>query len=409
MGTSLLKKVGVIPCDVRDKHFIGDVLIEGDRIKKIGRDLPASGADQVIDLEGCTLLPGFIDLHVHLTFRRTVGPITDTLRQGDGLNIIRSVRNALTLLRQGVTTIRETGSSNNISLIIREAISRKIMPGPRMLVAGTPVTITGGHSYTAMQCSGRDEFQKTVRTLINKGVDWVKTFGSNDPLESPVDGEYTRPEVTIPELEVVVSAARHFGRKVAVHTMGSKCIRAVAGLGVNSIEHGIYLDEEGADVMIRNNVALVPTLSGYYETTLPRWNRGEKWRQHHQNLVEPHKESFKTALKKGVFIALGTDSAGELLQELRLMTQYGMPVSEALRAGTIHAATVLGLQGQIGTIEPGKIADLVALRGDVLADLESIRNPVCIVQGGRVFRPGDIRLPSGDESGDSEPGAAKIT
>lgn len=404
----LLKRAFIIPCDVKDKYFVGDVRIEGNKIKAVGRDLASTAADQVVDLEGCTLLPGFIDLHVHLTFRRAFGPIREVQKQDDGLNVIRSVRNALTLLRQGVTTIRETGARNNISLIIREAISRQMMPGPRMLVAGTPLTITGGHAFTALQCTGQEEFQRAVRTLISKGIDWVKTFGSNDPLEFPIDGEFTRPEMTTSELEAVVAAARHFGKKVAVHAMGRKCIKAVAALGVNTIEHGIYLDEEGADVMIQNHVALVPTLSGYLETTLARWNRGDEWRRRHQNLVQPHKESFKIALEKGVLIALGTDSVGELLQEIRLMTQYGMSVSEALQAGTINAAKVLGLDEQIGTIEPGKIADLVAVQGNVLENIEFIRNPVRIVQGGRILKPENIQLPSGDESGDSEPGAEKV-
>lgn len=403
MDKHLLKKALIVPCDIKDNAFIGDVLIEGNMIKKIGKDLGAIPADQVIDLDGCTLLPGFIDLHVHLTFRRTIGPLYKTQSEEDGLGVIRSVRNALTLLRQGVTTIREIGARNNINLTIREAIVRNIIPGPRMLVAGTPVTITGGHSLTAVKCTGPEEFQRAVRTLISKGVDWIKTFGSNDPIEDPFEGEYTRPEMTISELEVVISTARHFGKRVAAHTMGSKCIKAIAGLGVTSIEHGVYLDEEGAEVMMKNNVALVPTLSGYFETTLARWNRGDKWRARHQKLVEPHKESFKLALGKGVFIALGTDSVGELLQEIRLMTQYGMPISEVLRAGTINAAKVLGLDDRIGTIETGKIADLVAIKGNVFDNIEFIRSPICIIKEGQVFKPENIQLPSGDESGDSEP------
>lgn len=403
MGTCLLKNALVISCDLKDRCFTGDVLIEGDKIKEVGRDFAPKAADRVIELDGCSLLPGFIDLHIHLTFRRTIGPPAEIVRDDDALNVIRSVRNALTLLRQGVTTIRETGCRNNISLLIREAMNRGLMPGPRMLVAGSPLAITGSHSRTCIECAGPEEFRMHVRRHISKGVDWIKTFGSNDPLGEPFEGEYTQPEITIPELEAIVSTARQFGKRVAVHTMGRKIIKRIAAAGVDTIEHGIYLDEEAADVMIQNKVALVPTLSGYMETTLPRWRRGEKWVQQHKNLAAPHRESFKMALAKGAFIALGTDSVGEFLRELELMIEYGMSTSQALLAGTIHAAKVLGLDHQIGSIESGKIADLLVIQGNVMENIGFLRKPLYVIKGGQVLKPENIRLPSGDESGDSEP------
>lgn len=273
MSTCLLKNAFIIPCDIKGRYFTGDVLIEGDKIKAVGNNYSGTIADRVIDLDGCTLLPGFIDLHVHLTSRRTIGPLSKIIHDDDGFSIIRSVRNTLTLLRQGVTTIREIGARNNINLIIREAIARRIMAGPRMLIAGSPLSITGSHSLTCIECDGPEEFRRHTRKLINKGVDWIKTFASNDPIDDPFEGEYTHPEITIPELEAIIATAKQYRKRVAVHAMGSKCIKTVAALGVDSIEHGIYLDEEGADVMMKKKVALVPTLSGYIETTLPRWNR----------------------------------------------------------------------------------------------------------------------------------------
>lgn len=403
MAICLLKKAQIIPCDIEGKSLRGDILIEGDRIKGVGGDYPGKAADRVIELDGCTVLPGLIDLHIHLTFRRTIGPPREIIQEDDGLNVIRSVRNALTLLRQGVTTIRETGSRNNISLVLREAVARRIMPGPRILAAGSPLSITGSHSMTCIQCSGAEEFRKSARMLIGKGVDWIKTFATNDPTAVPTDGEYTHPEITLPELEAVVGTAHQFGKKVAIHAMGRKIIKRIAAYGVNTVEHGIYLDEEAAEAMNQHQVALVPTLSGYIETTLPRWNRGDLWRQRHLNLVKPHKESFQIALRQGVFIAFGTDSSGELLRELQLMIEYGMTISQVLQTATLNAARVLGLDHLIGSIEPGKTADLLVVQGNLMEDIGRVRKPVYIIKEGQIFKPESIRLPSGDENDDSEP------
>lgn len=403
MSTYILKNALVIPCTGKETYFKGDILIEGDKIINVNKDCSCFKAERVIDLEGCSLLPGFVDLHIHSTFRRAIGPVKDIIKEHDVFHVIRSVRNLLTLLRQGVTTIREVSAKNDINIMIRDAINRQLMPGPRMLVAGSPLTVTGGHGMeTCIRGDGTTELRKFTRHLISKGVDWIKVMGSVDPINSPVDGEYTHAGMTIPEVRSILITAKQFQKKVAIHAMGSKYLKQLSNIGVDTIEHGIYLDEEGAEIMIKKNVALVPTLSGYIETSMGRWNRGKEWQERHKVFVQPHRDSFQIALNKGVFIGFGTDSSGELLQEMQLMMEYGMPLDKVLLSATLNSAKILGLDRQIGSIEPGKIADLVIVKENVLEDIKNIRKIVYVIKNGNVLKPKEIILPSGDEGGDSE-------
>jgi imidazolonepropionase-like amidohydrolase len=393
----------VIPCGGDGESFVGSVVVEDGLITHAdpGGD---SRADRILDLEGHTILPGFIDLHSHLTFRRTVGSPWGLHLDPEGLSAIRAARNALTLLRQGVTTIRELGAPHDLNLVVRDAIRRGIMPGPRMVCAGTPISVTGGHATSiALTADGPEGFRALTRSLLSGGAEWIKVIASNDPLREPLDGEYSHPEIEQDELTAVVQTARRWGGKVAAHTMGSETIRMVASVGVDTIEHGVYLDEAGVAEMKRRNVALVPTLSGYLETTLEFWQRGEQWMANHKYLVQPHKESFQLAVQEGVFIAFGTDSVGELVTELELMVDYGMAVEDSLQAATLNSARVLGLGASLGSVEVGKIADLCIVEGNPLEDLQDLRKVRYVMQAGRVWRPTGIRLPSGDDKGISEP------
>lgn len=404
-----LKNAVIVPCLGDGRVHEGELIIEDGRIVEVHEGQSSSQADETRDLSGKTVLPGFIDLHAHLSFRRVVGPIWNVIRDPDPLNVVRSIRSALTLLRQGVTTIRELAAPNNINTHIKTAVDSGLMPGPRIISAGAPLSVTGGHAKAIAKIgNGPEAFRALVRENVEGGADWIKVISSNDPLHTPMEGEYSHSEIHADELEAVVETAHSLGRRVAVHTMGSDTCRMVAKAGVDTMEHGVYLTEEGAELMKQNQVTLVPTLSGYLETTFDRWDRGDQWIADHEHLVDAHRDSFELAVEHKVPIAFGTDSVGELVHELELMIAYGMSPEDAIQAATLSSARVLGLDAHIGSLEPGKLADICVIDGDPIGDIKALRGVHAVLQGGVWIEPLDVRLPSGDESGESEPWLAEM-
>ncbi|MCL4189337.1 MAG: amidohydrolase family protein [Rhodobacteraceae bacterium] len=388
------------------------VVIEGSRISALlPSEAQTPGDARVVDASGLHLIPGLIDLHCHLTFRRTIGPIWQMMAQSQTMNAVRAVRNALTVLRQGITTIRETGAPNDINTEIARAVATGMMPGPRILSAGIPLSVTGGHARNiVLYADGAEEFRKTARHVLSTGASWIKIIGSNDPTYRPhEDGQWSFGEVDADEVSAVVAVARKWGGRVAVHCMGSRQIKLVARCGVDTIEHGVYIAPDGALAMAENGVSLVPTISGYLETTWPRWRRGDDWRARHQHLADVHMEAVPIARAAGVRIGVGTDSVGEIVHELKLLHRCGMSIAECLEAVTKTNAAILGLDGLIGDVAPGLEADLVLLRQNPAGGLDALRSVERIIQAGRVSRPLDIQLPSGDEAGESEPWLGKGT
>lgn len=381
------------------------VVIDGSRIVAIEPEGSTSREGRVIDVSGQFIIPGLIDLHCHLTFRRTIGPIWQMMAESETLNAVRSVRNAMTVLRQGITTIRELGAPKDINTEIAKAVAKGLMPGPRILSAGIPLSVTGGHAKNIVTyADGAEEFRKAARKVVSTGAKWIKIIGSNDPTHEPhEDGQWSFGEVDSDEVGAAVAVARKWGVRVAVHCMGSRQIELIAGAGVDTIEHGVYISEAGARAMKENDVTLVPTISGYLETIWPRWKRGEEWAVRHKHLADVHMEAVPIARAAGVRIGVGTDSVGEIVHELKLINQCGMDLKACMNAVTKTNADILGLGDRIGDVREGLEADLVVLRQNPLENLDSLRTVEYVVQGGRMMRPLDIRMGSGDEAGESEP------
>jgi imidazolonepropionase-like amidohydrolase len=382
------------------------VLIEGSRIVALEADgsVPRDGS-RVVDASGHYIVPGLIDLHCHLTYRRTIGPIWQMMAESETINTVRAVRNAMTVLRQGITTIRELGAPKNINTEIAKSIAKGLMPGPRILSAGIPLSVTGGHAKNIVShADGAEEFRKAARNVVATGAKWIKIIGSNDPTYEPHEnGEWSFGEVDSDEVAAAVGVAHKWGVRVAVHCMGSRQIELVARAGVDTIEHGIYISEAGARAMADNHVTLVPTISGYLETIWPRWRRGEEWAARHKHLADVHMEAVPIARAAGVRIGVGTDSVGEIVHELKLINQCGMDLRACMNAVTKTNAEILGLDNQIGDVREGMEADLVILRENPLEGLDALRTVEYVVQGGKVMHPLDIRMGSGDEAGESEP------
>lgn len=382
------------------------VVLEGSRIAELEPDGKiARDGSKVIDATGCYIIPGLIDLHCHLSFRRTIGPVWQMMAESQALNTVRSVRNALTVLRQGITTIRELGAPYDINTEIAKAIAKGMMPGPRILSAGIPLSVTGGHAKNiVVYADGAEEFRRAARHTVSTGAKWIKIIGSNDPTHEPHEnGQWSFGEVDADEVNAAVAVARKWGVKVAVHCMGASQLELVAGCGVDTIEHGVYLSEQGARAMVDNTVTLVPTISGYLETIWPRWKRGEDWAARHKHLADVHMEAVPIARAAGVRIGVGTDSVGEIVHELKLLNRCGMDLSACMNAVTRTNAEILGLDGKIGDVKEGLEADLVVLRENPLDNLDALRTVEYVIQAGNVLRPLDIRLGSGDEAGESEP------
>ncbi|PRC94921.1 metal-dependent hydrolase family protein [Solimicrobium silvestre] len=386
----------------------GVIVISGNKIQTVGTSstkLP-DGA-QVIDLGDATLLPGFIDAHVHFS-----GEMSDNW-YGDWFNgmmrfpaeqALYGAHYAKITLEAGVTTVRDVGSTDYISLGLRNAIKAGIIPGPRMLVANYAIGSTGGHADQdpvptqriaaagPIQgvCNGADECRAAVRYQIKFGADVIKFMPSGGvlSLSDPVD----IPELTQEEMNAIVSEAHAWKRKVAAHCHGDKAAKMAIAAGVDSIEHGTFLEDDTLLEMKKKHVYLVPTLSAGNSI-------GNKLDKFPPAIAEKARVAsaqmqtmFQHAVKLGVPIAMGTDAAvgphGQNALEFVLMTKNSFTPAQSLMAGTANGADLLGIADQTGTLQAGKYADIVAVAGNPLSDISTTQHPLFVMKEGVIYLGG---------------------
>lgn len=384
------------------------ILVRGGRIAEVateGSDLEAPAGSRTIDLGDRTLLPGFIDCHVHLC-GRTVGEGDNwedaRVRDLPQEDAIRGVRNAALTLRAGFTTVRMVGARAFSDIALRNMIEQGVVPGPRILTAAHSLGITGGHCDTNgyapgvverdPKCGiadGPDEIRKAVRTQIKRGADVIKFCATGGVLSE--GDEVGAQQYTLEEMRVLVETAHLLGRKVAAHAHGTEGIKTALRAGVDSIEHGSLLDEEAIQLFAETGAYLVPTLMAQ-EAVERQAKEGvlTGLRREKALWIAPRaRASFRKAAQAGVRIALGSDAGvfahGTQGREFVLMVENGLSAARALQAGTIEAARLLGLEGEIGSIVAGKVADLVAVDGDPIADIETVTRPVFVMHEGRVI------------------------
>jgi imidazolonepropionase-like amidohydrolase len=374
-----------------------DVAIDGGRITAVGPNLSDGTATQT-DIGDMTVVPGLINMHAHLLDTRTWGPKGKQRELSDLYMVVRAVRASLGQLQQGITTVRELGARHHLNVFLKKAVDGRMFPGPRILPVGAPISVTGGKAWgISTQADGPDGMRRAVRETIKAGAVWIKLLSTNEPVERQPNGEYALPEFTPDEYQAAAEAAHMWGRKITAHAMGRQAIDWAIKGGVDSIEHGIYLDDELAEAMVRQNIGLIPTLSSYHQNTLAYWGRGHEAAMTH--LVKPnHEVSITTAVKHGVRIAVGTDSIGDYVEELEMLVDCGMTPARALASATLEPARILGWEDRIGTICPGLLADLVVVRGNPLDDLKAMRAIEYVIQAGVRRRPSEIILPTGDET-----------
>ena len=376
----------------------GFVVVENDRIVKVGKGSgPAKkNAHEVIDLEGRTLLPGIIDCHVHLCLDGSADPMRSLQSDSEPVMTLKTARNAQLTLLAGVTTVRDMGARNGVTLPIRDAVADGIVPGPRILSSGRCICMTGGHGWPfGREADGEDEVRKAVREQIKAGVDVIKLMATGGVMTPGVDPGAA--QFTYEELKAGVEEAHKAGRRTASHAQGNQGVKNALRAGIDSIEHGVFLDDEAVQLFLARKTALIPTISAPFHI-LEKGIKGgvpayavEKTKK----VSKTHIESAKKAYREGVTIAMGTDAGtpfnghGENLKELELLVGIGLSPMEALLSATGTASETLGLGSQIGTIEQGKLADLIVVEGDPTQDvtlLQKKENLVIVMKDGRFHK-----------------------
>jgi imidazolonepropionase-like amidohydrolase len=356
-----------------------DVVVEAGRIVEIGTGLDG---DEAVDAAGCALLPGLFDCHVHVVVS-TIDLLAD-LQQPFSYQFFAAARNLGRTLDRGITTVRDAGGAD---LGVKQAVEDGLIQGPRLRIAISVLGQTGGHTDGWMPSGqsvklfaphpgmpagivdGVDEMRRKVRELRRAGADVIKVCTSGGVL-SPRDNP-RHAHFNMDELRACVAEARAGGIEVMAHAQATNGIKNAIRAGIRSIEHGIYLDDEAISMMLEAGTWLVPTLVaplGVLEAADAGAAMPEAAVRKAREVVEVHRDSFRRAVAAGVRIAMGTDSGvtahGQNLRELPLMAEGGMKPEDVLVATTASAAELLGVDGELGTIEPGKRADLVLVDGD---------------------------------------------
>ena len=385
--------------------------MEGRTIKTVGSGLAAPAGATVIDLGDATLLPGFLDAHTHLTGESGDNWYVDAvtqLRRTVPEQALRASELARRTLLAGFTTVRDVGSTEYVDVALRNAIADGVVPGPRMLVAVHALGSRGGHCdnngfpYLLFGrepgiadgiASGPDQFRDAVRFQVKYGADVIKTCASGGVL-SLADAVDT-PQVVQAEMDAIVDETHRLGKKAAAHSHGAEAAKVAIRAGIDSIEHGSFLDEEAHRMMKEKGTWLVPTaLAAEYTGRRPR-SYPPEIAQKAKAAAAASEVSLKRAIQMGVRIAFGTDSGvsphGRNAEEFALLVRHGMTPAAALRAATSGSAELLGLAATVGTLEPGKEADIIAVPGDPLADVRATERVRFVMKGGKVFRNDERR------------------
>jgi imidazolonepropionase-like amidohydrolase len=368
----------------------GWVQIDGEHIVQVGVGQPEPRTDgRTIDLAGRTIMPGLIDTHVHLAGGDYFPGYE---HEAIGIAALRSADAARRTLLAGFTTVRTASSRDFLDLDIRDAINMGLTPGPRIIGSGRGITCTGGHLHeAAMEADGPDEIRKAVREHVKRGADSLKIMMSGGVATAgmPVQSE----QFSVEEVKTAVYEAHRVGMKVLTHSIGLQAIRNAIEGGVDSIDHGQYLDEECAVRMTQRGIYLVPTFGPFHYYTQVR--KAEDWRiQRAEAIKEQHQRAYRLALQVGVPIAMGSDCGapsrfpnGENALELTLMVRNGMSAGRAVRCATSEAARLTGVFDKVGSLEPGKLADLIVVDGNPLDDVSVLQHSVqFVMKGGTIYR-----------------------
>jgi imidazolonepropionase-like amidohydrolase len=379
--------------------------IEGDRIRAVGVPIP-QGAE-VVDLGGYTVLPGLIDAHVHLESRadhfEDIWTFRTSLPQGAMVAVVHARRT----LEAGFTTVRDVGSDPFLGVDLRTLIEESYFPGPRVVASGPCISITGGHCDLNMYppnvrislfpaerdfavADGIDQMRHVVRAHLQHGVDLIKVAASG--------GVFSRgdtpgaPQLTVEEMRVAVEEAHKAGRKVAAHAHGTQSIKDALRAGVDSIEHGTLIDEEGIRLLKERGAWLVGDLynDDYILGKAEELHIPKEYVDKERAIGQLQRDNWGKAIRAGVKAAFGTDAGifphGDNAKQFAVYVRFGMTPAQAIRSATSVAAELLGREKDLGTLQPGRFADLIAVRGDPLKDVRVLESVAFVMKAGAIVK-----------------------
>jgi len=381
------------------------ITVQGERISAVQENANPPAGASVTDLSDHTCLPGLIDTHTHVLLQ---GDITaedydnQLLKESTAYRAILATRSASRELGYGFTTIRdlETEGAGYADVDLKKAINNGIIPGPRMRVATRAMDVTGayplqGYSpevpvpHGVQVVDGVENGRKAVREQISYGADWIKVYADRSYFVRPDGVLDDIPTFTLDELRAIVDEAHREHHKVASHAMALNGVHNSVEAGVDSVEHGNYIADADLKTMAQKGIFYVPTIFVGEYVAPGRAAAGAKvW----LDMLKIHEETFHRALKAGVKIAFGTDVGGfdwsiDPAKEFPYMVKYGMTPAQAIRAATTSAAELLDMQNDVGSISPGKYADVVAVKGDPLADISLLEKIDFVMKGGEIYKP----------------------
>ena len=378
------------------------VVIEGDKITYVGpvSDVKPTDGDAIVDLPDATLLPGLIDMHTHLTF-----DLISLGYQGVGISTAREAlhgaRNAHRTLEAGFTTVRNLGAKDYADIALRDAINDGDVIGPRMVASGPALGITGGHCDQNLLppafhlqgdgvADGVEGVQHKVREVIKYGADVIKICATGGVLSKGDDPNAS--QYTLDEMKAIVADAHRLGRRVAAHAIGAEGVRWASEAGVDSIEHGHLMDDAAIATLKKNGTYLVPTvfLGEYMEKNLDRSDMPEFSKEKSRRISAAMRQNISKAIAAGVKVAFGTDAGvyphGLNAGEFHVYVQLGMTSLAAIQTATVNASDLLGWKDLVGTLEPGKWADIIAVEGDPMKDVTILEHVKFVMKGGTVYK-----------------------
>lgn len=398
--------------DVRSGEVLSDmsVIVDGTTIQGVEEGyLPGSGGDTIIDLRTHTCMPGLIDSHVHLTSEYSDQSDIETFRLNPADYAYRSVVFAEKTLLAGFTAVRDLGGSGNVNVSLRTAINGGLIAGPRVYTSGRSLATTGGHAdpTNGMRMdlveeptpedgvvNGPEDALRAVRQRYQDGVDLIKITATGGVLSVASSGQ--NPQFTEDEIRAIVGIADDYGFRVAAHAHGAEGIKRAVRAGVASIEHGTYLDEEGIELMKEHGTYYVPTITaGWWVADQSRIDGffPEVVRAKAAEIGPLIQDTFKRAYSSGVRIAFGTDTGvsahGDNALEFRYMVEAGMPAVDAIRAATLEAAALLGVDDRLGSVEAGALSDIIAVPEDPRDDITTMERVSFVMKDGVIYKRPD--------------------